>query len=58
LHLEAYEAHAIPVLKKLIDQASVDPFPYPTPALIAQSAMLREVEYQIIRLFHHSSANK
>jgi len=45
LHHQAYEANAIPVLKKLIDQASVDPIPYPTPAFVTQSAMLRESAY-------------
>ncbi|OAV99075.1 hypothetical protein PTTG_11930 [Puccinia triticina 1-1 BBBD Race 1] len=45
LHYEAYEANAIPVLKKLIDKASIDPLPYPTPAFVTQSAMLRESAY-------------
>ncbi|KAA1075089.1 hypothetical protein PGT21_028562 [Puccinia graminis f. sp. tritici] len=45
LHYEAYDANAIPVLKKLIDKASVDPVPYPTPAFVTHSAMLRESAY-------------
>lgn len=42
LQYEAFEAKVIPVLKKLIDKASEDPVPYPTPAIITQNAMLKE----------------
>ncbi|KAG0140727.1 hypothetical protein CROQUDRAFT_136543 [Cronartium quercuum f. sp. fusiforme G11] len=43
LQLQATEAGVIPVLKKLLDKASEQPFPYSTPAISAQNAMLREV---------------
>ncbi|KAI7957973.1 hypothetical protein MJO29_006190 [Puccinia striiformis f. sp. tritici] len=45
LHQEAFDANAIPVLKKLIDHASLEPIPYPTSGFVTQSAMLRESGY-------------
>ncbi|EGG00497.1 uncharacterized protein MELLADRAFT_79206 [Melampsora larici-populina 98AG31] len=45
LQVQATEAGVIPVLKKLLDKASEPPVPYPTPAISAQNAMLRESAY-------------
>lgn len=45
LQIQATEAGVIPVLKKLLDKASEPPVPYPTPAISAQNAMLRESAY-------------
>ncbi|MBW0538263.1 hypothetical protein O181_077978 [Austropuccinia psidii MF-1] len=45
LQFEATRSGVIPVLKKLLDKASEQPIPYPTPSIVTQNAMLRESAY-------------